>query len=259
MTAMAWAVEQADAADEAADPRCWPGVRVHELDPEHVRSVLRRLAKVNPPVFGSEAHGFRLAPPLAEHIVAEFELAHRIRLPHEYRHFVTTLGDGGAGPYYGVLQLGYMDGLGRSRQPWAERDGFIGVLAQPFPLREAWNDLSSMPRPHMDVDDAAYDQELESFENAYWDPSRVNGAIPICHEGCGHRIWLVVSGDETGHLWYDGRASDAGLGPMVLKDGTRATFTKWYEQWLHDAAQQADAQPQPISAFGRVRRWLGGA
>jgi hypothetical protein len=63
----------------------------------------------------------------------------------------------------------------------------------------------------------------------------MNGAIPICHEGCALRIWLVVSGSQAGYLWRDSRADYAGLTPLCLRNGTGATFSSWYNEWLEAA------------------------
>jgi hypothetical protein len=52
-------------------------------------------------VFGSAAHDYRLNPPLSTCIIDEFEARHGVALPEDYRHFVTEIGNGGAGPYYG--------------------------------------------------------------------------------------------------------------------------------------------------------------
>jgi hypothetical protein len=65
----------------------------------------------------------------------------------------------------------------------------------------------------------------------------MNGALPICHMGCALRVWLVVSGDEAGRLWYDHRAEYTGIAPGVMKDGTRATFGAWYMEWLNEAVR----------------------
>ena len=80
-----------------------------ELDPGYIRESLRRLARLQPKIFGADAHGFILNPRLREIEVAAFEEKHRISLPADYRHFITEIGNGGAGPYYGVFPLGYMD------------------------------------------------------------------------------------------------------------------------------------------------------
>ena len=57
--------------------------------------------------FGAARHGYRLAAPLAEVQVAALEATIGASLPPAYRAFVTTLGDGGAGPYYGVWPLAH--------------------------------------------------------------------------------------------------------------------------------------------------------
>lgn len=60
---------------------------------------------VPPKAFGVDAHGFKLGTPLSEAMVAEFEKRHEVTLPPAYRLFVTELGNGGAGPGYGLSRL----------------------------------------------------------------------------------------------------------------------------------------------------------
>ena len=167
-----------------------------------------------------------------------FEKLHAVTLPDDYRHFMSHIGNGGAGPYYGVFPLGQMDGTGEEFELWNERDGLIGVLSESFPLRDAWNDLSGRPSEELlETNLEEYERQLGEFEKIYWDPARTNGALPICHMGCALRIWLAVSGEEAGHLWRDGRADDTGLSPLTLKNNVRATFSSWYEEWLDEALQ----------------------
>lgn len=115
-----------------------------ELQASSVRNALKRLRDANATAFGSDDHGFLLNPTLAESDVVTFEHRHNIQLPIDYRHFLTSIGDGGAGPYYGVFRLGKMDS-GFGFKSWQEDDGFIGILSQPFPLNNEWNDLTSRP------------------------------------------------------------------------------------------------------------------
>ena len=75
------------------------------LDPRVAR-ILDKLARVRArgvATFGAEAHGFVLAPPLAEAEVRALEAAHGIALPEDYRTFLLQAGASGAGPYYGLL------------------------------------------------------------------------------------------------------------------------------------------------------------
>jgi hypothetical protein len=128
------------------------------------------------------------------------------------------------------------DGFG-FRQ-WREGDEFVGVLSEPFPLESEWNDLAGMPPAELlESDEAEYFRLLDEFDGRYWRPSLMNGAMPICHEGCALRIWLVVTGVQAGRLWHDGRSDRTGVKPLQLPDGSAATFSLWYSEWLHSAVQ----------------------
>jgi hypothetical protein len=116
---------------------------------------------------------------------------------------------------------------------WHEPDGLVGLLSEPFRLREEWNDLSSMPLPDLaELDEGEYDRRLEQFEKTYWSDELVNGAMPICHEGCAMRILLALTGTQAGNLWEDRRSEYGGLRPVLLSDGSKARFGSWYLEWL---------------------------
>lgn len=53
--------------------------------------------------FGAEAHQFAMHAPITEHDLTAFESKHGVRLPEDYRAFLLAVGNGGAGPYYGLL------------------------------------------------------------------------------------------------------------------------------------------------------------
>jgi len=185
-------------------------------------------------VFGANSHHFRLNLPLTEARVTAFETMHGISLPQDYRLFLLLVGNGGAGPYYGLFRLGEMDD-GFDFAPW-EEGVIVGKLAAPFPHRAAWNDLTGEPDDRLaEEDEEAHERLLNAFEDRYWDSASVNGAIPICHVGCALRQWLVVTGPEAGNVWFDRRADRGGLFPLVGSHGERVTFLRWYRDWLDEA------------------------
>jgi len=208
------------------------------LEFEAIREDLERLRKtrVSPTIFGADEHKYILNEPVTEAVLTEFEAKHAIHLPADYRQFLTEVGNGGAGPYYGVFKLGEMDHY----SGWTENDGFVGDLSKPFPHTEAWNDLADEPDPGTD-DDEAYEEQLTVFEERYWSSENVNGAIPICHLGCALRQWLIVTGVEAGHIWCDERVDRKGLFPLSGKTGERVTFYRWYRDWLDEALRQLEA------------------
>jgi hypothetical protein len=203
-----------------------------ELSRAAIADTLSRLRAARPAVFGSSSHCFRLSPALPEADVVKFERIHGVVLPNAYRQFLTCIGNGGAGPFYGVFPLGRVDDNFDLRD-WHEGDGLVGILSEPFPLQESWNDLSAKPTDELaSRDQSEYDKQIEAFEREYWRASLVNGAIPICHEGCAIRIYLVLTGPQAGYLWEDRRSEYGGLNPLRLSDGSCATFASWYDEWL---------------------------
>lgn len=223
-----------------------------------ILEALRVLDRKDPSrrVFGSTVHQYRLNPPLSTTLVEAFEARHGIALPADYKFFITDIGNGGAGPYYGLFRLGEHDN-GDGQCQWA--DGrLVGNLAEPFPHDEAWNLPKSFwndepapppgtPPEEEDRQVAEWDKRLDEH---YWNPSITRGAIPLCHRGCALRQWLVVTGNQKGYVWNDDRADNGGLYPLWDADGKQVTFSDWYVNWL-DAAKE-----QPVvNKVGRQRHW----
>jgi hypothetical protein len=182
----------------------------------------------------------QLNAPLSEAEIASFEQKHGIFLPTDYRQFITCIGNGGGGPFYGVFQLGFMDDNFNMRQ-WHENDGFVGTLSKPFSFEDEWNDVSGMPKDDLlSQDEDVYRKQMEAFESTYWSSDRMHGAIPICHEGCALRIWLIVSGKQAGKLWEDRRSEYKGLKPGRLLDASQAPFSGLYKEWLDSSFATAN-------------------
>src|SRR5208283_4634322 len=78
------------------------------FDTRRIKEKLDRLALLDPKyeVFGAYGHRYELFPRLTEKAVSAFEKKWRITLPAGYRQFLIELGNGGAGPSYGVFKLG---------------------------------------------------------------------------------------------------------------------------------------------------------
>jgi hypothetical protein len=209
------------------------------IDHKKILESLRKLqaSSEGTRVFGANAHGYEVHEPLTEHEVEMFERKHRVTLPEDYRSFLIHVGNGGAGPAYGIFRLGEMDDDFDYTQ-WEENDDFVGVLSEPFPHTKAWNDLKGEPDYDLQDEDEL-DRQLEAFEKKYYDTKHVNGAIPICHIGCALRRWLVITGPERGRIWCDDRADKQGLYPLQLSNANRVTFLDWYLDWLQDAQAQS--------------------
>ena len=209
------------------------------FDKSTVISMLADLKRRDPhfEVFGADAHRYELNPPLPVQQVAAFETQHRVKLPEDYRRFITEIGNGGAGPYYGVFRFGEHDD-GDDFRPW---DGgyLVGDLSAEFPHQEEWNLPAAfwarMPHPGPDIPVDEEDRMMEAWvkelDENYWNPEIMRGAIPICHLGCAIRHWLVIHGRQRGFVWADDRVDNRGIAPLKT-DSRQLTFADWYTMWL---------------------------
>ncbi|MEU8500209.1 SMI1/KNR4 family protein [Streptomyces lavendulae] len=194
-------------------------------------------------VFGSLGHRWVLEDPLADDALAELEAQVGVRLPEDYRDFLTCVGAAGAGPAYGLFPVRRVQGRWR----W-EGDGAdladLAMLARSFP--EYGPDPESLDALLAERPEEEDFDEIEDFDDAIeaWDerwetlmfaPERTAGAIVISHLGCAQREWLIISGPHRGTIWSNCRADDADLAPLLDDTGKPVTFTRWHIDWLDEA------------------------
>lgn len=176
-------------------------------------------------IFGSENHKYELNPLVSNEEVKEFESHFNIELPDGYRQFITTLGNGGAGPYYGLESLG--DSLFVDLD-YKRKDELLDP-SEPFLLTTPWN---------MDFQntESLSEEEYETFEEEYFDDKWVNGLLRVANFGCGVYMNLVVNGEEYGNIWVDDRGNDGGIYPdPYFEQQDRTDFLNWYELWLNQS------------------------
>jgi hypothetical protein len=172
-----------------------------------------------------------------------------VRLPEEYRDFLTEVAAGGAGPAYGLFQVRRV----AERWQW-EGDGAeladLARLSEEFPIQGPDPvELAAMQEQCPQEEDFArteeFDEAWQGWEERWgallWNPERTVGAIVLCHLGCAIRVWLVVSGPERGHLWIDDRACGVDLAPLLGPQQEPVTFASWYRGWLDEASRTATA------------------
>lgn len=132
-------------------------------------------------------------------------------------------------------------------------------MAQPFPHVEAWNLPVSFwdEEPDITSDTPPEEEErlLEAWDRVerehYFNSAIMNGAIPICHLGCGLWQWLVVNGEQKGFVWDDSRSDHGGISPLRDESGRQMTFSDWYMTWLNDSIQSAGLKSRITSLLRR--------
>ena len=135
---------------------------------------------------------------LTEAQVSEFEDAHGVQLPQEFRQFVTRIGHGGYGPTYGLLPK---DRWGLSGAARAK-----GGARRTVPDRSRRGDVHKAGRAGLPA---------QAFP----------GTITVVYRGCSDLTLLVVTGPGRGRLVEVN--SDGCLPGHADSD-----FLSWYERWL---------------------------
>lgn len=183
-----------------------------DADQVYARLAIMTAADPECAAFGADHHRYELGSPLTEAEVVAFEQDHSVTLPDSYRRFLLEIGDGGAGPYYGLYRL-YGEGM---RADDREDRTMPGHLATPFPHVDHWNAVTFGP-----------DSVMDEFE--YEEPKWSAGSLNIAHFGCGAFFRLVITGAARGQVWFDDRAADGGLTPGP-------DFHDWYLAWLESSS-----------------------
>lgn len=174
--------------------------------------------------FGAESHGFTLEAPASEERVRAFEEAHAIRLPEDYRAFITIAGERGAGPYYGLFGLDRWDDF----TTWICDDVPKDVLSRACPLR---------PGKNANV----VGRDLAPYV----------GTMSLGTQGCSYMMQLVVTGECRGRVVY---VDADGASPYVVLE---PDFLAWYERWLNELLAGYDVTWFGLGPSGDAQQFLG--
>ncbi|BAZ11102.1 hypothetical protein NIES4071_29280 [Calothrix sp. NIES-4071] len=209
---------------------------------ENLKNKLRQLTSLDKSfeVFGSESHEYKLNPCLSETEVNNLEAKYKVTLPDEFRNFVLKVGNGGAGPGYGLIGI---DNVELSKIELLGSD----FLSLPFAFDGEWNNLDLLQNTNGDS------------PNAYYDPKLVRGSLLVAEYGCGIEARLVITGTQSGKIWIDDRVGEGGIYPLTshcaaffhddpdIEDNLyesveevkeALSFYEWYDNWLNRSISQ---------------------
>lgn len=173
-------------------------------------------------VFGSSSHIYLLKPPLPDLLVSEYEKKNGIHLPSEYRFFITQVGNGGAGPDYGIYGLDL-------NKPCTIN------MAPPFitsHLTSSQWQQKLLPTEEDDCSNERYDSIEEDV---------MQGTYLLGTKGCTYENITITNGEEENRVFY----IDFDWNGHSMPYDTQMDFLTWYEQFFREIIAGND-----VSGYG---------
>lgn len=179
------------------------------LDVNYIKDAVNRFAfeDMSYDTFGTWGHAHIFKPVLPESEVAAWEETLQIKLPQDYRLYLTQLGNGGPGPAYGIAPFKcslnpnfikpclYSDDEAEKFNA-AAQDWFDLENTDDEELYERYyQQHPNEPRlSFKDWDNQVMDANFDELEERLFN----HGQVMIANQGCSLDIYLILNGSETG-------------------------------------------------------------
>ena len=191
-------------------------------------------------MFGAKRHRYSLNPPVPESFVREAEEKCGLTLPEDYRRFITQVGDGGAGPDYGIDPFRDFWQWGGPPQNAASpafaercRQNYHRSLARPFLVRpmtpeERTHSATGNPEHYARHPERYYIFELPEDED---DDSRwsTDGFLELGARGCQWDYGIALGGEHRGRVFTTDNEGGYLLEAYCLEE----FYRRWLD-WLAD-------------------------
>lgn len=219
------------------------------LDVKRIQETLRyaRLWEMDLTVFGSMAHQYYLAPPLPVGALERWETEHGLTLPEDYRTYITQVGNGLAGPGYGILPFDL-----QTFDPAWKNPCIYGPERQ-----EEYNAVATEVQELMDEEvctpeqDARYEADYEKLVGRLLR----DGVLTIGTSGCCGVCGVALNGGNCGaflHLTDELEYYDPGPNSQYVRP-----FAQVVEEWRAKIEAACDALTQAqLNRSARERRWM---
>ena len=175
-------------------------------------------------LFGSAKHKYQLNPPIRASFVRTLEEKYGFTLPDDYFRFITEIGDGGAGPDYGIEP--FADLVKKSQDQYAEKyqEDYRNSLKNAFAPR---------PMSADEINDFAIATQATYKKNPdkyfiYEKPNdmlcNLDGFYVLGTQGCQWDFGLITAGEMRGKVFV---TDNEGAYCLVAN-----SFEEFYQNWL---------------------------
>lgn len=176
-------------------------------------------------MFGASRHKYLLNPPIRKSFVRQVEERYGFQLPEDYFHFITEVGDGGAGPDYGISPFSAFMIEGKSPGSEKFREAYRRSLTEPFTPRPMLinevEEYAIATRKAYEQDPGRYFIYEKQDENELCDTS---GFLVLGTHGCQWDFGLIISGEKRGQVFDTDNEGAYGF--------VACSFEQFYQNWL---------------------------
>ena len=197
------------------------------LDRDKIVEILEKARSADPDyeLFGASKHKYRLNPPIGADLVRITEERYGFSIPDEYFRFITEIGDGGAGPDYGIEP--FADIVKKGKDHWAEeyQEAYRSSLKNAFaPSPMSANEVGN----YAIATEAAYEKAPDKYF-VYENPNEdalciLNGFYVLGTQGCQWDFGIATTGEMRGSVFVTDNE-----GAYCLEANN---FEEFYQNWL---------------------------
>ena len=189
--------------------------------------ILEQARKIDPNyvVFGASMHKYKLNPIVSGEYVHEIEKKYGFTLPEDYFRFITEIGDGGAGPDYGIMP--FVNFLIKDGNPLAEefKNSYrysLGKSFKPWPMKleEVEEYAITTKEGYKENPDKYF--IYHKYDN---DLSDSDGFFIFGSRGCQWEFGIITAGERKGQV-FD--TDNEGAYCLLAN-----SFDEFYQNWLN--------------------------
>ena len=198
------------------------------LKRKEIIKILKQARKIDSEyeMFGASKHKYSLNPPIRESFVRGIEEKYGFKLPEDYFRFITEIGDGGAGPDYGIDSFVEFLKQGKDSTVEKYRELYRYSLAKDFTPRQMRAD---------EVEEYAIATREAYERNPNWyivfeqpdddDLCDTNGFFVLGTHGCQWDFGIIISGEKRGKIFDTDNEGAYGF--------VANSFDAFYQNWLN--------------------------
>lgn len=221
------------------------------LSDEHANYIKNLIKKVaekdkNYEIFGAKVHQYELNETVSLEWVRAFEKQFQVKLPQEYVFFITKVGNGGVGPYYGIdplsLDEDYVRYYNNLSKPSIYNEDYLQFYNDNITLFENKKRYDAQE----DDEEAFHEKQKQIYDTLE------NGTLNINNQGCTCDALLVVNGSRAGEIVYIDWELDVDYPPGLIN----MTFLEWYQGFFEAILAGYDIRGYGWSMLGDERELI---